>query len=208
MTYGGKYPAIVREYDQASRMCRVEIPGITDGADILPQAEIEYPIGDKSRSGEWETEIEILPGDTVWVMFVGGDPRYPLITGWRNPAVGNSSDWRRWHHKNIEVIADDDVRIVARKKDVTIYAFEQNIKGEAMIMVEFVAGTQARIAAPLIILDGDVQISQGLRVNLGIHANLNIVSAADVQAIDGGVSLVDHRHTGVQTGGGRSGPPG
>ena len=63
MTYGlmqGRYPAIVRSYDQARRTCRVEIPGLTDGADTLPEAEIEYPVG-----------------DTVWIAFIGGDPRYP-----------------------------------------------------------------------------------------------------------------------------------
>lgn len=88
MEYGlmhGRYPAIVRTYDQARRTCRIDIPGLTDGGDTLPEAEIEYPIGDKSRSGAFATEIEILPGDTVWVAFIGGDPRYPIITGYRNP---------------------------------------------------------------------------------------------------------------------------
>ena len=55
------------------RICRLEIPGLTDGADTLPEAEIEYPVG-----------------DTVWVAFIGGDPRYPIITGSRNPQAGNS----------------------------------------------------------------------------------------------------------------------
>ena len=110
MEYGfmpGRYPAIVKTYNQARRTCRVEIPGLTDGGDVLPEAEIEYSIGDKSRSGKWETEIEILPDDTVWISFIGGDPRYPIITGWRNPQAGNSVDWRRWHHKNIEMIGDE-----------------------------------------------------------------------------------------------------
>ena len=41
-TYGfwpGRYPAIVRGYDAGARMCRVEIPGLTDGGDVLPLAE-------------------------------------------------------------------------------------------------------------------------------------------------------------------------
>jgi hypothetical protein len=103
----GRYPAIVRSYDPSARQCRVEIPGITDGGDVFPLAEIEYPIGDKSRRGLHTTEIEILPGDTVWVAFIGGDPRYPIITGYRNPNINNSLDWRRWHHKNIEHIGDE-----------------------------------------------------------------------------------------------------
>ncbi|MFZ4504592.1 MAG: hypothetical protein ACOYM1_11645 [Methylovulum sp.] len=110
----GRYPAIVRSYDAKRRTCRVEIPGITSGGDTFTEAEIEYPIGDKSRTGKWETEIEILPNDTVWVDFIGGDPRYPVITGWRNPLAGTGVDWRRWHHKNIELSADENLIINAK----------------------------------------------------------------------------------------------
>lgn len=123
MEYGlmpGRYPAIVKTYNQARRTCRVEIPGLTDGGDVLPEAEIEYPIGDKSRAGANTTEIEITPGDTVWVAFIGGDPRYPIITGYRNPQSGNSADWRRWHHANIELIADAEMRLVVGVTSVVI----------------------------------------------------------------------------------------
>ena len=102
----GKWPAVVTAYDQDSRTCEIEIPGQTDGSQLRMIAEIEYPIGDKSRHATM-TEIEILPGDLVWIEFIQGDPRYPLITGWRNPTQGNSKDWRRWHHKNIEILADN-----------------------------------------------------------------------------------------------------
>lgn len=102
----GIYPGIVRSYNQERRTCRVEIPGSTDGGDVLPEAEIKYSIGDKSREGEFTTEIEILPGDTVWIQFIGGDSRYPVITGYRNPQAGNSVDWRRLHHENIEFLAN------------------------------------------------------------------------------------------------------
>ena len=123
MEYGlmpGRYPAIVKTYNQARRTCRVEIPGLTDGGDVLPEAEIEYPIGDKSRAGTNTTEIEITPGDTVWVAFIGGDPRYPIITGYRNPQAGNSADWRRWHHANIELIADAEMRLVVGGTSIVI----------------------------------------------------------------------------------------
>lgn len=111
----GRYPAIVRAYDQARRTCRVEIPGLTDGGDVLPEAEVEYPIGDKKN-----TEIEITPGDPVWVSFLGGDPRYPIITGWRNPQSGNGADWRRWHHKHIELSADGAMRLVVGAVSIVI----------------------------------------------------------------------------------------
>lgn len=112
----GRFPAIVKSYDQKKRTCRVEIPAINSGGDVFTEAEIEYPIGDKSRTGKWETEIEILPDDTVWVDFIGGDPRYPVITGWRNPQAGNSIDWRRWHHKNINLEAEKEIIIEAHEK--------------------------------------------------------------------------------------------
>ena len=123
MQYGtmpGRYPAIVRSYDQAKRTCRVEIPGLTDGGDVLPEAEIEYPIGDKSRAGTNTTEIEITPGDTVWVAFIGGDPRYPIITGYRNPQAGNSADWRRWHHANMELLADGTMRLAVGPSEIIL----------------------------------------------------------------------------------------
>jgi hypothetical protein len=123
MDYGlmpGRYPAIVRGYNPARRTCRVEIPGLTDGADVLPEAELEYGIGDKSRSGQFETEIEILPGDTVWIAFIGGDPRYPIITGYRNPQSGNSIDWRRWHHPNMELLADGTMRLAVGPSEIVL----------------------------------------------------------------------------------------
>ena len=112
----GRYPAIVKSYDPVKRTCRVDIPGITSGGDVYTEAEIEYAIGDKSRTGKWETEIEILPEDTVWVDFISGDPRYPVITGWRNPRAGNSVGWRRFHHANINLEAEKEIIIEAHEK--------------------------------------------------------------------------------------------
>lgn len=108
----GKWPAEIVSYDADSRTCQIVIPGQTDGAETPLVAEIEYPIGDKSRHATM-TEIEILPGDMVWVEFIQGDPRFPLITGWRNPTRGNSSGWRRWHHANIELLAEAQMRLIA-----------------------------------------------------------------------------------------------
>lgn len=117
-TMPGRYPGIVKSYDKNRRTCRIEIPGLTDGADVLPEAEIEYPIGDKSRTGDNATEIEITPGDTVWIAFIGGDPRYPIITGYRNPQSGNSIDWRRFHHANIEMTANGTLKLNAATLEI------------------------------------------------------------------------------------------
>jgi len=133
----GKYPAIVKYYDQDSRTCRVEIPGMTDGGDVLLEAEILYPIGDKSAEGSNATEIEILAGDHVWIEFIACDARYPLIVGYRNPRIGNSVDWRRFHHANIELTADGMLRLNADHVEinaatVTINGDDTTVNGSSL----------------------------------------------------------------------------
>lgn len=97
-----RYAAFVRSVDRARREIRVEVPPFTNGATLFPLAQIEYPIGDDSM----DTEIRIVVDKPVWVAFEAGDPRYPIITGFRNPNVGNEVGWRRWNHDNIEWNAD------------------------------------------------------------------------------------------------------
>ena len=135
-TLTGKYPAIVKSYDQVTRLCRVEIPGVTDGGDVLPLAEIEYSIGDKSKTGSYATEIEILAGDTVWVEFIAGDVRYPIITGYRNPQINNSTDWRRWHHANIQQIANSELKLTVGGAEIKMIPTEirLTIGGSTIIM--------------------------------------------------------------------------
>ncbi len=163
MEYGlmpGRYPAVVASYNQVRRTCRVEIPGLTDGADVLPEAEIEYPIGDKSRDGANATEIEMIAGDPVWIAFVAGDPRYPIITGYRNPQAGNSSDWRRFHHQNIELLADTLLNLIAG--------------GDLLIK----SGTHITVQAPSITYDAPKTICTGsLEVAENIKAGGTIMDA-------------------------------
>lgn len=192
MEYGllpGRYPAIVREYMQASRTCRIEIPGLTDGGDVLPEAEIEYPIGDKSRSGQFETEIEMLPGDTVWIAFEGGDPRYPIITGYRNPKTGNSVDWRRWHHKNVEILIDQVCRQIAG--------------GDFLIK----SGSHITVQAPLVTILADQTEVTGAMTVHGLMTYLAGLSGTGASNVEGNFSVngtmknndvnigSDHTHT-------------
>lgn len=203
--YPGRYPAIVKSYNQAKRTCRIEIPGVTDGGDTLPEAEIEYPIGDKSRNGT-PTEIEILPNDTVWVSFLAGDPRYPIITGWRNPETGNSADWRRYHHKNIELLADQIMHFMVSSSEITI---------DPSSIVE--KTNQKTTDAPDTIITGNVHINGSLVVDQSITGTGGLaISGGNGASVDGsmtttgdvvagGVSLQKHVHTG-DSGGTTSAP--
>lgn len=114
MNLPARWPAVVKTIDRARREIRVSIPGITDGAETLPIAEIEYPIGDKSE----HTEIRVKVADRVWVAFEGGDARYPIITGFRTKHIGNEVGTRRFEHDNFEFQADDDF-LVGAGQDVT-----------------------------------------------------------------------------------------
>jgi hypothetical protein len=140
----GRFPAIIKSYDPKKRTCRVDIPAINTGGDVLSEAEIEYPIGDKSRAGKWGSEIEFLEGDSVWVDFIGGDPRYPVITGFRNPQAGNSIDWRRWHHKNIDFESDElfqtkagtDYRVGAKNRGQVISGGRLLLRSNDSVMIQ------------------------------------------------------------------------
>jgi len=106
--YPGRYPAVVKEYLADSRQARIAVDGLTDGAKVHLLADIEYPIGDRAQ----RTEIDIAEGDTVWIAFIGGDSRYPIITGYRHPDAGNEIGWRRMHHANIELSADGSLDLI------------------------------------------------------------------------------------------------
>lgn len=130
-------PGFVESYDQATRLCRVRIPGVTDGAESMPLAMLSYAIGDKSE----HTEVRILPGDRVWLDFVNGDPRFPIITGFRPKETDNAIDWRRFHHQNIELQADTQVLIIAGG-NVTVRAPSITLDGPTVVtgMLTYQAG--------------------------------------------------------------------
>ncbi|AUZ05036.1 hypothetical protein ADP71_14280 [Vitreoscilla sp. C1] len=122
------YPAIVESYDGERRRARIAIPGMTDGSNVYPEAELMYSLGDSHN----DTEIEIEAGDKVWIDFlIDGDWRYPVIVGYRQPETGNLVSIRRWRQKRIELIADHvliDCKTMEVTGDVTIKGFLSILK--------------------------------------------------------------------------------
>lgn len=103
-----RWPAVVVSVDRPARQCVVSIPGITEGAGGLV-AEIEQNLGDRSE----DTEIRIKAGDRVWVDFLAGDPRYPIITGFRARNASNMVGTRLWEHDNFIIAADKTITLLA-----------------------------------------------------------------------------------------------
>lgn len=202
----GRYPAIVQSYSQARRTCRISIPGLTDGGETLPEAEIEYPIGDKSRAGANATELEITAGDTVWVAFIGGDPRYPIITGYRNPQAGNSSDWRRYHHANIELLADGKMRFAVGGTDQVIDASSVTVTAGSSITLK-VGGSTIEVTSGSITLTGNINLNGPISGGGAGGATATFTGAinASKDVTAGGISLQGHTHTG-DSGGNTSAP--
>lgn len=197
-----RIPAVVREVDRARREIRVEIPGYTDGAAQFPLAEIEYPIGDRSA----QTEIRILPGDDVWVAFINGDARYPIITGFRTKHTGNDVGTRRWFHDNFETIADDEHRIAAGSKltlDVggTLVTITP---GKVQIDSTDVVVNGKTVFNGTVTINGDTSVSGALSATDEISSQAKVSAP---EATINGISFTTHRHGGVQGGGGTSGGP-
>lgn len=208
-------PGFVVSYDAATRLCRVRIPGLTDGSDVLPLAMLSYPIGDKSE----HTELRILPGDRVWLDFVNGDARYPIITGFRPKETDNAIAWRRWHHENIELLADEDMQLIAASGklvqraggDVRVSAGTEvtvdaggnvRIKAAAQVIVE--AGSTMTLKAPSITLQGTVNVTGALAVQ-GLLTYVAGISGTG-PATSNGVNVGgDHTHPHGEP---RTGPPG
>jgi hypothetical protein len=200
----GLMPAVVDSIDREARIARVRIPGLTDGATELPEAEFCNPVGDKSH----HTEIRILPGDDVWLAFVGGDPRYPVIVGYRPRNQENGVDWRRFHHANFQF--DADMQFVINAESVIVNAKT----------VVANASEKATVVSPEVLVDsasskftGAVEVQGPFTYKAGMTGTGKASMSGSIAMTNGslthnGKSIgSDHTHGGVQTGGGKTGTP-
>ena len=152
-----KYPAVVMSYDANTRLAKIKLEPLDDGADTQLDAELLYPLGDKSN-----TAIEVLAGDFVWVEFEQGDPRYPIIVGYRNKRIGNDDLTRRYHHHgNFEILADNLIKI----------------KGNVKVIVE--SATVEVIATTVNVTASNTNITSLVNItgNTSITGNLTVAGA-------------------------------
>lgn len=186
-----KYPAVVMSYDANTRLAKIKLEPLDDGADTQLEAELCYPLGDKSN-----TAIEVLAGDFVWVEFEQGDPRYPIIVGYRNKRTGNDDLTRRYHHHgNFEILADNLIKIKGNVKVIV-----ESATVEVIATTVNVTASNTNINS-LVNITGNTSITGNLAVAGAISgtggsgatiAGNVTVSSGDVMA--DGKSLKTHTH--------------
>ncbi|XDZ50190.1 hypothetical protein AB8Q18_08265 [Neisseriaceae bacterium CLB008] len=103
------WPGVIKSYDGDRRKVRIEVTGLTDGAELLPEADLLYALGDSHDN----TEVQIKGGELVWIDFLANDERYPIIMGFRQPESGNITGIRRWQQDTIELIAGKNILLKA-----------------------------------------------------------------------------------------------
>lgn len=146
--------AIIRGYNAQTRRVKVEIPGLTDGAEDWPEAELEYPLGDDAT----DTEVRLTP--LVWVDFINDDMRYPIVTGNRCKNKGNSADWRRWRHENMQLEAYHDMVLTVGNDLTADVQGEVSVNAEGDIFLDSASKVTIKVGGSTIeVVDGNVKIT-------------------------------------------------
>lgn len=87
--YAGRFIAEVVSVDDPEKRCRIKVNvyDIFDGVPVrdLPWAVFSLPLG--SRAGEGML-CPVRVGDMVWVEFIGGDTRRPVVVGGAHASPG------------------------------------------------------------------------------------------------------------------------
>lgn len=186
-----KYPAVVMSYDANTRLAKIKLEPLDDGADTQLEAELCYPLGDKSN-----TAIEILENDPVWVEFEQGDPRYPIIVGNRNKRTGNDDLTRRYHHHgNFEILADNiikikgNVKVIIESETVEVIATTVNVTASNTNINSVVAITGNTSITGNLTVAGAISGTGGSGASIAGNVT---VSNGDIEA--DGISLKTHTH--------------
>lgn len=186
------YPAIIREYNRPTRQCRIEIPGMTDGAEVFPLAECLQPLGDRTE----DNEIRLKVGDRVYVQFLNGDPRHPLIVGFRAKNASNNIGRRHLEQDNIHTISDETQLHEAGTSYTTTAGTSQSHTAETTFLIEAgteiklkVGGTTLTLTAGAIAAIATAISAQGAVTIDGAVAQTNGDITSD------GTSVQNHTHT-------------
>jgi hypothetical protein len=193
----GKWPGVVKTYDGPTRTATVAVEGITDGSTDLPEAVFCYAIGDRSLSdnGKEPTEILVKPGDLVWIEFEAGDPRFPIIVGFRTPRQGNSTGWRRYHHANIEMTADGQYIINCDQ-----YIVNANTAKINAVVSTTITGPETTVESPVTQVNGALGVDATANGGAGTVDMVGAVSTTGTLTNNGANVGASHVHNDPQGG--------
>ena len=111
--YSGFHRAIIKSYDSAKREAKIVIPTIT-GDNVEIEATFMYPVSHDDR----DTELKIVANNHVYVFFEGGDVYSPVICGYSSHGTGAVQGTRRIRQRNIEILADQNIKIHGQSVEV------------------------------------------------------------------------------------------
>lgn len=127
-----------------------------------------------------DTERELIKGADVWVFFEQGDTSMPVIVFYRRHGKGQAVvDVRRIRQENIELLARASITLSA-KDFINVKAAKINIEGQVNIT-------------------GDINHIGSQKISGSVRAS------GDVKA--GDISLTNHTHGGVKSGGSSTSSP-
>lgn len=192
------YPAKLLRYHADKRVANIHIDGLTDGIDEGIEANLAYPIGDD----DMDTERLLEAGADVWVFFEQGDVYAPVIAFYRSHGTGAVVDTRRIRQANIELLAGRQMTLSATD-GITAATKVMTIDADVVINGNLTHNGDSTIT-------GNVNHSGNLTQTGSSTITGNLSSQGTVAASKvtiGGKDMATHRHSGVETGRGTSGPP-
>lgn len=191
-------PAVVIAYDRASNRATVQpqIQMLTTGGERVSRAQIASVPVLQLGGGGFVLTFPVKPGDLGWIKAADRDISLYLQQG-MNEEVPNTA--RLHSFQDGWFIPDTMMRQVVLDGADAERVVLQTADGSTRVaigtdIVEVTAGAKVRVVAPEIEIDTPEATVTG---------NLTV----DGEATIGGIAFTTHTHSGVQPGGGNSGPP-
>lgn len=229
-------PAKVIAYDRATNRATLQpmIVMVTTSNEQVPRAQIAsvpvYQVG----AGGFVISFPVSPGDLGWIK--ASDRDISLFLKNYAQAAPNTQRKHKFSDavffpdsfmKNVEINGEDDGNLVIQTLDGTVRValWPDKVKVTAPA-IEMVAATEISLTAPIIVITAATSVTLDTpltTVTGGIEGGTNPMypqtatfngdinttgsMTADTDVIADGVSLHNHTHGGVQTGGGNTGVP-
>lgn len=168
---------------------------MTDGAETLPLAECLQPLGDRTE----DNEIRIKEGDRVYVQFLAGDPRHPIIVGFRAKNTGNNIGRRHFEQDNMHSIADETQLHEAGTSYTTTAGTTMVLEAGTSITLKVGSTTLTLTASSIAAIASAISMEGAVSID-------GAVTQSGGDMTSDGISAQNHKHIGNGAGAPTSGP--